>query len=268
MGPRSGGIRRVVKHKTPSPIQFHPQSPAAPEEKMPAPLFDEYGKSYDEVMKKSIGFMGRGHDYYTRAKAGDLLESLRRLYGDTQNLHVLDVGCGVGKTDALLFPMLGKLCGVDISSASVERARKENPQVDYSVYDGKTLPYAEAAFDAAFMICVMHHVIPAERDALLREVRRVIRPGGAVYIFEHNPYHPLTRLAVARCEFDRDAQLLSRRTAETLIQQAELMLCDSRYILFLPFKVSLPVRADFLRRNLPLGAQYMVAGVNHAETNA
>ena len=39
-------------------------------------------------------------------------------------------------------------------------------------------------------------------------MRRVVRPGGLLCIIEHNPFNPLTRLAVVRCEFDRDAVLL------------------------------------------------------------
>jgi SAM-dependent methyltransferase len=227
------------------------------------PAFDAYGESYDEVMKKSIGFMGQKHDYYTQAKADCLLENLKKRYGDTRTLRVLDVGCGVGKTDGFLSPDLGKLTGVDISSASIERARRENPEVHYEVYDGNSLPFEAGAFDAAFLICVLHHVAPEKRVALLREVRRTVRPGGAVFIFEHNPFHPLTRLVVARCEFDRDARLLSRRTAAELVRKAGFELLDSQYLLFLPFKTAFLRGTEFLRRNIPLGAQYFVAGVNH-----
>lgn len=226
------------------------------------PVFDEYGASYDDVMKKSIGFMGRGHDYYTQAKAEHLLVSLQELYGDTRKLRVLDVGCGVGKTDALLFPNLGKLCGVDVSSASVERARRENPQVDCRVYDGETLPFGNASFDAAFLICVLHHVVPEARAALMSEVRRVIRPGGAVFVFEHNLFHPLTRLAVARCEFDRDAQLFSRGAAAALLAEAGFAPLDEQYILFSPFRIPGLSSPRFWRRKIPFGAQYVVSGVN------
>ncbi|HNX52441.1 MAG TPA: class I SAM-dependent methyltransferase [Pontiellaceae bacterium] len=227
--------------------------------------FDAYGESYDDVMKKSIGFIGQKHDYYTQAKADILLDSLRRQYGATRQLSVLDVGCGIGKTDGFLSPDLGKLTGVDVSSASIERARRENPDVQYEVYDGRSLPFDNATFDAAFLICVLHHVAPEERVALLREVRRTVRPGGSVFIFEHNPFHPLTRLAVARCEFDRDAQLLSQRAAKGLLRDAGFWLMESQYILFLPFKSKVLRGTDFLRRNVPLGAQYFVTGVNHAE---
>ncbi len=229
------------------------------------PAFDAYGESYDDVMKKSIGFMGRKHDYYTQAKADCLLENLQKLYGRTRTLRVLDVGCGIGKTDGFLFPDIGKLSGVDVSAASIDRARRENPQVHYEVYDGRSLPFEAASFDAAFLICVLHHVAPEERVALLREVRRTVRPGGAVFIFEHNPFHPLTRLAVARCEFDRDARLLSRCIAEELVQDAGFSLLDSQYILFLPFKSKILRGTDSLRRKIPFGAQYFVSGVNHAD---
>lgn len=229
------------------------------------PVFDAYGESYDDVMKKSIGFLGRQHDYYTRAKADCLLEHLTELYGDTGTLRVLDVGCGIGKTDSFLFPTLGKLCGVDVSASSVERARRENPQVDYAAYDGENLPFEDALFDAAFLICVMHHVEPAARVALLREVRRTLRPGGALFVFEHNPFHPLTRLAVARCEFDRAAQLLSRRTAANLLNEAGLIPRNSQYLLYLPFHVKGLRAPEVWRRKIPFGAQYFVSGVNHAE---
>ncbi len=229
------------------------------------PTFDKYDKSYDELVKKSIGFMGRKHDYYTQVKADCLLENLQKLYGETRTLRVLDVGCGIGKTDSFLSPSLEKLAGVDISSASIERARRENPMVHYEVYDGSILPFDSGLFDAAFLICVLHHVAPDERVALMREVRRTLRPGGAVFVFEHNPFHPLTRLAVARCEFDREARLLSMRTAEDTLLKAGFSLLDSQYILYLPFKLGNLRGTDSIRRNLPFGAQYFVAGVNHAQ---
>lgn len=229
------------------------------------PTFDKYDKSYDELVKKSIGFMGRKHDYYTQVKADCLLENLQKLYGEARTLRVLDVGCGIGMTDRFLSPSLEKLAGVDISSASIERARRENPMVRYEVYDGRTLPFGTGLFDAAFLICVLHHVALDERVALMREVRRTLRPGGAVFVFEHNPFHPLTRLAVARCEFDREARLLSMRTAEDTLLKAGFSLLDSQYILYLPFRLGNLRGTDSMRRNLPFGAQYFVSGVNHAK---
>jgi ubiquinone/menaquinone biosynthesis C-methylase UbiE len=224
------------------------------------PVFDAYGDSYNDVMKKSIGFIGQNHDYYTSAKADCIRDVLQRQFGDTKNLHVLDVGCGIGKTDRFLFSKFGKLSGTDISSACIECARQENPQVQYEVYDGRTLPFENESVDAAFLICVLHHVIPAERDALLREVRRVLKPGGVLFVFEHNPFNPLTRLAVARCEFDRDANLLSRRLSSYLLEKAGTPVFEQRYILFSPFRLKWFSRIEKSLRHFAAGAQYYVAG--------
>ena len=224
------------------------------------PAFDEYGESYDGVVEKSISFMGQKHDYYMSVKADCIVDLLNRHPGDAQHLHVLDVGCGVGKTDGFLFPRVGTLTGIDVSPASVARARRENPKVHYEVYDGAALPFKDASFDAAFLICVLHHVPPAGRGGTLKEVFRILKPGGILLIFEHNPFNPLTRLAVSRCEFDRDAQLLPRRLSARLLEEAGASVFEQRYILVFPFKTRGSCWVENRCRRIPLGAQYYVAG--------
>ena len=223
--------------------------------------FDKYHQTYDDVVDDSIDFMGVEHHFFTKAKADCLLKQLHRLYGDTRELNVLDVGCGVGKTDALLSDELKALSGVDVSSACVDRAKLENPKVNYAVYDGRSLPYEDDSFDAAFMICVLHHVPVPDRSSLMREVHRVIRPGGAAFVFEHNPYHLLTRIVVARCEFDRGVSLLPRREALCLLEESGFQYDDSQYILYVPFNMSwLPVPPAF-RRLIPFGTQFFASGL-------
>jgi hypothetical protein len=55
---------------------------------------------------------------------------------------------------------------------------------------------------------VLHHVPPADREALLARVATKLAPGGKLVVFEHNPWNPLTRKVVAECAFDADAVLL------------------------------------------------------------
>jgi Methylase involved in ubiquinone/menaquinone biosynthesis len=225
------------------------------------PLFDKYSDSYDEAVKKSIGFMGKSHDYYTQAKVDHLLDVLRRQYGNAENLNVLDVGCGVGKTDSFLNGKVKALMGVDVSPCSVDQARSLNPWVQYAAYDGKSLPFGNNSFDAAFLICVMHHVPPSEHRSLLCEVSRVLKPGGALFIFEHNPYNLLTQVAVARCEFDRDAILLTRKKSYTLLKSVGLTVFESSYILFSPFDIKGRKWMEKKIKKFPLGAQYCVAAI-------
>ncbi len=75
-------------------------------------------------------------------------------------MRALDVGCGVGVTDAHLAGRFAELQGVDTSEEAIRRAAAANPGVLYRAYDGDRLPYEDETFDLAFAICVMHHVDP------------------------------------------------------------------------------------------------------------
>jgi SAM-dependent methyltransferase len=56
--------------------------------------------------------------------------------------------------------------------------------------DGRHLPFADATFDAAWALFVLHHVAVAEQPAMLDEVRRILRPGGVFVLAEDTPSTP------------------------------------------------------------------------------
>jgi SAM-dependent methyltransferase len=226
-----------------------------------AELFDSYDKSYDAVVQSSIDFSGLPHSFFMTAKA-DLLRDLlaTRLLVEGKP-DALDVGCGVGAFHPAISGMFRRLCGTDVSAASIEEAKRRNPGAEYKTYDGEVLPYDSATFDCATAICVMHHVAPEKWLHFLREIRRVLRPGGLVCVIEHNPFNPLTRLAVARCEFDRDAVLLRAGQTERLMANAGLRDIDTRYFLLLPWATPLMRRIEHSVRRAPLGAQYATCGI-------
>ena len=226
-----------------------------------AALFDKYDKSFGAVVQSSIDFSGLPHSFFTAAKVDALRELLAtRLHG-THDPHMLDVGCGVGEFHPLVRGMFGRICGADVSAASIAQARIRNPEVQYEAYGGETLPYDSAAFDLSIAICVLHHVLPAQRVGFLREMRRVVRPGGLVSLIEHNPLNPLTRLAVARCEFDRDAVLLHAARTRALMADAGLDDARSHYFLLLPSAAPLARRVEHGLCRIPLGAQYIASGI-------
>jgi hypothetical protein len=107
---------------------------------------------------------------------------------------------------------------------------------------------------------VFHHIPPGERACWVSELRRVIRPGGALFVFEHNPLNPLTRKVVNDCPFDEDAILLPRRETTTLLRDAGFEDVAADYIVFFP--QALAVLRPLERRLawLPAGAQYAVHG--------
>ncbi|MGC1779343.1 MAG: class I SAM-dependent methyltransferase [Xanthobacteraceae bacterium] len=224
-------------------------------------VFDKYDKSFGAVVQSSIDFSGLPHGFFTAAKADALRELIAtRLHG-RHDLGMLDVGCGVGELHPHLRGMFGRICGADVSEASIAQARARNPEVRYDAYAGETLPYDDAAFDLSMAICVLHHVPPPQWLGFVREMRRVVRPGGLVCLIEHNPFNPLTRLAVARCEFDDDAVLLHAGRTRALMAHAGLHDTRSQYFLLLPSAAPLARRVERSFCRMPLGAQYIASGI-------
>jgi SAM-dependent methyltransferase len=96
---------------------------------------------------------------------------------------VLEVGCGHGRTLARIAQApCGFLAGIDPSEVMVRLARRrlrrciEAGRAEVSLAASSALPYPDARFDAALAV----HVLYFWKDAIadLREIRRVLRPGG------------------------------------------------------------------------------------------
>lgn len=222
--------------------------------------FDDYVESYKNEVDDSIGFIGQDVDFFIEIKAELLLKLADKNFRDLSAIKVLDIGSGVGLVDSFLKGKIKNLYGVDVEEGVVEKAKYNNPEVNYSIYNGSKLPFEDNTFDLCFAINVMHHVPPSLWENFLQEMRRVLKPGGLAAVFEHNPLNPLTRLAVARCEFDRDAVLLHHGKIKSLFKTAGLKLFEDKFIVFFPFKAKLFRGIETALGWLPLGAQHYVTG--------
>jgi len=88
--------------------------------------------------------------------------------------RILDLGCGDGKLTAQLGATGAQVTGVDASAQMAEAARARGLEV--LVASAEALPFAAASFDAVFSNAALHWV--RNQDAMLSEVRRVVRSGG------------------------------------------------------------------------------------------
>jgi SAM-dependent methyltransferase len=236
--------------------------------------FDQHKETYRTEIDKAVAFSGQSHDFFTRVKAEYLIELLERFSSERTRsneraaLNVLDIGCGHGHIHPYLTrsKLNLRLTGIDVASTVIEEARMANLGVTYHDYDGARLPYPDGSFDAAYTIAVMHHVPPPQWPAFLQEARRVVRPGGLVVIFEHNPINPLTQWIVRTCPIDDNAVLLGSRRLSKLVGQAGFSKVESRYILFTPLDAPRYRTFDRMIGWLPLGAQYYVSA--HAPQTA
>jgi methionine biosynthesis protein MetW len=103
-----------------------------------------------------------------------------KLLGHGQSL--LDVGCWDGRLlekirDAGLYQ---ELTGVDIVEAGVKLVREKGFSAQVVDLNAGVLPFPDRHFDAVTMLAVLEHVF--DPYSIIREIRRVLRPGGALII--------------------------------------------------------------------------------------
>jgi len=221
--------------------------------------YDRYRDRYGEELERAVAFAGTSHDFFTRAKAEELMRLARLHLGDPARVDAVDVGCGIGLTDRHLASRFRALTGTDVSPGVLETAARENPGVRYELAERGRLPFDDGAFHLAFAVCVVQVVVPEERSRFVAELARVTRPGGLVLVFEHNPYNPLTRLVVHRCEFGEDARMLGMAEAERLFDENGVTTVDRGFLLLFPSRRKRVLALERALRHLPLGAQYYVA---------
>ena len=225
------------------------------------PEFDQFAKDYEDVLDRATQIGGEESGYFASYKV-DIVHD--RIGGDGQDLRILDFGCGVGQSIPYLagrFPK-AEILGTDVSSQSIAVAEaRHGPLAHFTPYeDGDPLPYADASVDVAFTACVFHHIPQAEHAAVLAEVRRVLKPGGTVFVFEHNPLNPLTMKAVNDCPFDENAVLIRAPELRRRLEHAGFEEVRARFCLFVPGQLRWLRPLESVLTWCPAGAQYYVQG--------
>jgi ubiquinone/menaquinone biosynthesis C-methylase UbiE len=135
--------------------------------------------------------------------------------------RVLDVGCGTGTQLARYLEAGCVVSGIDASDAMLERARSRlGADADLRHGSAESLPYADGTFDLVLASLMLHELTADARDAVVREMVRVVAPSGRLLITEFHPgpwqmpkgwyYRGISRLAetIARHR-DRSAAFLA-----------------------------------------------------------
>ena len=225
------------------------------------PQFDDLAGNYDELLGDPLrDRFAADSAFFIEQKCRVVLKRLRALaavIGEPRPMRVLDAGCGQGSAFQFLTP---EACvfGCDVSAEMLRRAADKRPVVHQEPYQ---LPFADETFDAAYAFCVYHHI---PKDAQLRhlaELRRVVRAGGEVMVFEHNPYNPVTARVFRRAPIDRGCEMIPSPSMRRLFRQAGFTTIERGFVLFAP--EPLHRRLPFIEPALswlPLGGQYFVAG--------
>jgi len=210
--------------------------------------FDNYADNYNEHINKSFGSLENNLDYYHIKKS----EILKMELG-YQPKKILDLGCGVGTMLKLLSKQFPDsiFYAQDESPKSMDYIKKNHPNVN-CLSNLNT----EEKFDLIFLSNVIHHVKSSERDDLFKKIHSLLNPEGKLFIFEHNPYNPLTLKLVANCEFDADAELIKKKDLIKICKRNNLKIFKSGYIHFFPSKLGFLFKIENYLKWLFLGAQY------------
>lgn len=96
-----------------------------------------------------------------------------------------DLGCGPGHVARYLHERGVRVCGVDLSAAMVERARRLNPGIEFHQASMLRLPFADGTWAGIAAFYSIIHVPRADVPAALRELQRVVQSGGGLLLTFH-----------------------------------------------------------------------------------
>jgi SAM-dependent methyltransferase len=220
----------------------------------PAQKFDAYADEYRSLVDTNVQASGESAEYFTEYK----LRCLLRLGAPTTE-PILDFGAGTGTLTALLTKQFSDVTAYELSPASLEHARKQAPDARCT---GDLADLPAGHYATAVCAGVLHHVPPEERKSLLETVRRTLKPGGRLFVFEHNPLNPLTQRAVSTCPFDDDAIMLWPWEIRPLFRSAGFSVQRLDYIVFFPRLFAKLRPLEPYLRHVVFGAQTMTVGEN------
>ena len=150
------------------------------------------------------------YDVMNRVMTAGLDRSWRRLTVEAvvqPGDRVLDACCGTGDLAVAAEREGGRVTGLDFSSQMLARARRKSTTIDWLQGDLLALPFADASFDAATVGFGVRNV--GDLELALRELRRVLRPGGRLAILEITQPRGLMR-SFFSLWFDRVVPLLGK----------------------------------------------------------
>jgi ubiquinone/menaquinone biosynthesis C-methylase UbiE len=125
----------------------------------------------------------------TLGRAKTLRSETIRLAGLQPSDRVLDVGCGTGDLTLMAVRAgAGTASGIDADPAMIAqaqaKARRHGAPIDFQVSTVQHLPFAEASFDVVLSSLMIHHLPSEGKQQGLREIYRVLTPGGRLVIVD------------------------------------------------------------------------------------
>lgn len=129
-------------------------------------------------------------DVFTRSVMFPMLSYLNNRNGLRGTL--LDLGCGKAEKSNMFAGLGYTVTGIDVTKEYLDAARAAYPHISFVEHDISTLPFPDNSFDVVYSSSVLQYL---DYPEVIKEVYRVLRPGGVFVSFENLRGNPFALLA-------------------------------------------------------------------------
>jgi ubiquinone/menaquinone biosynthesis C-methylase UbiE len=177
------------------------------------------------------------YDIGTKLLGASTLRRALIAQADVQEGHrVLDIGCGTGTLAVMLKTERPDVAvvGLDPDALALERAtdkaRRAHVDVEFVRGFADAIPHAQGSFDRVVSSLMLHHLTDDEKVATLRDVHRVLRPGGSFHLLDFTTDSAHRRGLVARLLHREAHRLHGQSSAQVLQMMSDAGLVNATHI--------------------------------------
>ncbi len=123
-----------------------------------------------------------------------IAESIRQFMNERKLKSLLDVGCGTGRMVKYFNDKNFKALGCDIYDDALKTARRINNKKSIIKAPATKLPFKRSSFDMLTAISLIEHLTPREAEKFIKEAKRVLKPGGFIFLVTPNYSTPIRLL--------------------------------------------------------------------------
>jgi ubiquinone/menaquinone biosynthesis C-methylase UbiE len=223
--------------------------------------FDSYAPGYREVINSACCVSGEDYDFFIRFRIARMKRKLIMDGVNIKDLRIFDLGCGIGVAERILREQFNDaiIVGADLSCKSLMQAIRQGlSHAGFICASGDALPLNDGSIDLIYCNGVFHHTPAENRLKVLRELYRILKPDGQVFISENNPANPLMMQAMAKNPFDSNVLAIRPRDLAMLVKQSGFSHLKIFYYFWFPHWLRFLRWSEPILEWLPFGAQYFV----------